>query len=60
MHSVLFFTIKEAFKPVLVGLSTNNPPRFMSNNRLFGNGLTADFTLSSNSALRNPLKLKSG
>ena len=60
MHNVLFFTIEQAFKPVLVGLSTNNPPRLIRNNGLFGDGLTADFTLSSNSALRNPLKLKSG
>jgi len=42
MHSVLFFTIEQAFKPVLVGLSTNNPPRFMRANGLFGDGLTAD------------------
>jgi len=53
MHSVLFFTIEQVFKPVLVGLSTNNPPRFMRANGLFGDGLTANFTLSSNSALRN-------
>jgi len=60
MHSVLFFTIERAFKPVLVGLSTNNPPRFMRTKFPFGDGLTADFTLSSNSALWNPLKLKGG
>ncbi len=42
MHSVLFFTIEQTSKPVLVGLSTNNPPRLMRNNRLFGDGLTAD------------------
>ena len=43
MHSVLFFTIEITFKPVLVGLSTNNPPRFMRTNGPFGDGLTADF-----------------
>jgi hypothetical protein len=42
MHCVLFFTIEQAFKPVLVGLSTNNPPRFIRTNVPFGDGLTAD------------------
>ena len=42
MHSVLILTIKKASKPVLVGLSTNNPPRFMRTNGPFGDGLTAD------------------
>jgi hypothetical protein len=42
MRSVLFFTIEQASKPVLVGLSTNNPPRFMRTKCPFGDGLTAD------------------
>jgi hypothetical protein len=42
MRSILFFTINQIFKPVLVGLSTNNLPRFMRTKCLFGDGLTAD------------------
>lgn len=42
MHRVLFLTIEKTFKPVLVGLSTNNPTRFMRTNGPFGDGLTAD------------------